>query len=290
MSLFVAAVGALGLTLLVTGLPPLRRLTLLDRVDPFLPGAAPRSPIAPTHLLQTLAARLPGKDNELVDRLETAGLTPLPLAFRSEQIAWGLVATASVAALTIALATMGAAIEPASVPLLAVISAAAGYYARDWWLGKQVELRRREFRESFPVALDLVALSLIAGDPPNAALKRVGRVVGGAVGDAFDSILADERAGMPFLDALEKSKARIPDGALARFIDALAVGIEKGSPLADVLRAQADDVRQARGREILETAGRKEVLMLAPVVFLILPVVVLYALFPGLASLDLFVR
>jgi tight adherence protein C len=77
---------------------------------------------------------------------------------------------------------------------------------------------------------------------------------------------------------------------MARFLDALISGIEKGSPLADILRAQADDARQARGRELLESAGRKEVLMLVPVVFLIMPVVVVYALFPGLASLDLFVK
>jgi tight adherence protein C len=35
----------------------------------------------------------------------------------------------------------------------------------------------------------------------------------------------------------------------------------------------------------VETGGRKEVLMMVPVVFLILPVTVLFAIFPGLAVL-----
>ena len=37
---------------------------------------------------------------------------------------------------------------------------------------------------------------------------------------------------------------------------------------------------------LLEIAGRKELLMLVPVVFLILPTVVLVALFPAISSLT----
>ena len=39
-------------------------------------------------------------------------------------------------------------------------------------------------------------------------------------------------------------------------------------------------------RALLETAGRKELLMLVPVVFLVLPTVVLVALYPALSSLS----
>jgi len=40
----------------------------------------------------------------------------------------------------------------------------------------------------------------------------------------------------------------------------------------------------------MELAGRKDVLMLIPVVFFILPTVVLIALFPGAVSLDFLVH
>jgi tight adherence protein C len=55
------------------------------------------------------------------------------------------------------------------------------------------------------------------------------------------------------------------------------------------LRGQADDARDARRRHLLELGGKKEVLMLVPVVFLIMPVVVVFALYPGLVTLDLLV-
>ena len=43
-------------------------------------------------------------------------------------------------------------------------------------------------------------------------------------------------------------------------------------------------------RVLLELAGRKEVGMLVPVVFLILPTDVLIAIFPGVHGLELIVR
>ncbi len=62
---------------------------------------------------------------------------------------------------------------------------------------------------------------------------------------------------------------------------AVAVAVERGSPLAEVLRAQAQDVREGGRRALMESGGRKEVLMMVPVVFLILPVTVLFAVFPS---------
>ena len=76
------------------------------------------------------------------------------------------------------------------------------------------------------------------------------------------------------------------DAAMAmRFVDGLLVAIERGTPLAEVLRAQAADVREAGKRRLLEAGGRKEIGMMIPVVFLVLPVTVLFALFPGLISI-----
>jgi tight adherence protein C len=54
-----------------------------------------------------------------------------------------------------------------------------------------------------------------------------------------------------------------------------------------VLRAQAVDVREAGKRALLESGGKKEIAMMVPVVFFILPVTMLFALFPGFASLRL---
>ncbi len=54
-----------------------------------------------------------------------------------------------------------------------------------------------------------------------------------------------------------------------------------------MLRAQARDVREAGRRALLEAGGRKEILMMVPVVFLVLPVTVVFAVFPSLATLRI---
>ena len=62
--------------------------------------------------------------------------------------------------------------------------------------------------------------------------------------------------------------------------------MQRGTPLAEVLRAQAQDVREEGRRALMEAGGRKEIAMMVPVVFLILPVTVLFAVFPGLHLLP----
>ena len=52
----------------------------------------------------------------------------------------------------------------------------------------------------------------------------------------------------------------------ARFIDGRLVAIERGTPLAEVLRAQAADVREAGKRRLLEAGGRKEIAMMVEIV------------------------
>jgi tight adherence protein C len=79
----------------------------------------------------------------------------------------------------------------------------------------------------------------------------------------------------------------VPSLEASRFADGIAVATERGTPMAEVLRAQAADARAAGRRRLLEKAGRKEVLMLVPVVFFILPIVVVIALYPGLHGLQL---
>jgi tight adherence protein C len=74
---------------------------------------------------------------------------------------------------------------------------------------------------------------------------------------------------------------------LARFVDGVAVAVERGTPLAEVMRAQAVDVREAGKRALLESAGRREIGMMVPVVFFVLPVTVVFALVPGFYGLQL---
>ena len=123
--------------------------------------------------------------------------------------------------------------------------------------------------QEFPTVAELLALAVAAGEGTVGALERVCRLSRGELADELRRTLADARAG-----------ANLPT-ALQGLADRTAL-----PPLAEVLRAQAQDVREDGRRALLEAAGMKEIVMMIPVVFLILPVTVVFALFPGLAFLD----
>src|SRR5439155_25076329 len=116
--------------------------------------------------------------------------------------------------------------------------------------------------------------------------ERVCRLTRGELASDLSDALARARAGTPLVDSLERLRNSTGLDPLARFIDGMIVAIERGTPLAEVLRAQAADVREAGKRALLEAGGRREIAMMLPVVFLILPVTVLFALFPGLVSIT----
>jgi tight adherence protein C len=116
------------------------------------------------------------------------------------------------------------------------------------------------------------------------------RLTGGELARDLGAALAQARAGTPITRALTEVAERTTLEPFARFVQGLVVAIERGTPLAGVLRAQAIDVREIGKRALLEAGGRKEIAMMVPVVFLVLPVTVLFALYPGLLTLTSMAR
>jgi len=299
-AMVIALVGAVGLVLAITGLPPLRRKNVEERVSPYLSGLRGR----PSSLLARQPSSRSGlearaesvlrrfgvtTDRNLLLRLRAAGLDTDSGAFRLEQLVWAITATvgtwSSVASANLA----GIAFDLRALPAISAVAFALGFMTRDWWLSRQIDTRRALLQEELPTAIDLLTLSIMAGESVPAGFARVSKVLRTGIGSEFDKVVRNIRAGSSTVDALDDMRARLPLPGIARLVDALITAIERGAPLADVLRAQADDGRETRRRTLLEMGGRREVLMMIPVVFLILPVVVVFALLPGLVSLDLLV-
>ena len=63
-------------------------------------------------------------------------------------------------------------------------------------------------------------------------------------------MLAEVRTGRAVASAFDRMAATTGLPLVARFAQGIAVAIERGTPLADVLHAQAADVREAGRREL----------------------------------------
>lgn len=298
-----------GTVLAVRAAPPLRPVRLADRMAPYLADTpAPSRLLAPApststpfavirRLFGPALAELVGRLDRLVGgsasvrrRLGGLGSRLTLEEFRIEQVVWGACALAGGAGLVAAFSALHGGVQPMLVVLAGVGMFVAGVLGRDWWLSQQLERHEQGMLSEFPVVADLLALSVVAGEAPVDALHRACRLTSGALAGELNGALARSRAGTPLTTALGELAERTTLEPLTRFLEGFVVAIERGTPLAAVLRAQAVDVREIGKRALLEAGGRKEISMMLPVVFMILPITVLFALYPGLLTLTTLAR
>ncbi len=230
--------------------------------------------------------RLLGGREALDRRLAQAGGRRSREQFRARQLLAGLLGAligATLLALRLTLAIGPSAVTAAA---LVVVGALGGVLLVDAELSRAVRRRETALIAEFPAVAELLALAVGAGESPRNALERVTRTSTGELAGELQRALADTRAGTPLVSALEQLAARTRVAPISRFVDGLAIAVERGTPLADVLRAQASDVREAGKQALLEAGGRKEIAMMIPVVFCVLPVTVLFAAYPALSSLT----
>ena len=303
LGMLLGLVGATGLVLVVTYAPPFRSVRLVDRLAPYVHDTPPPSRLLGTATeagMLTAVRRVFGPaisdGARLVDRflggraavrrrLDALATDTTVEDFRIEQVVWGGLGLLGAAVLATVGSVAAGDLNLLSAGLLCIAGGTGGVLGRDWWLTQQVRRREERLLAEFPVVAELLALAVTAGESPAAAIARVTRLSGGELARELGAALGRARAGGPLVEALQQVADRTSLDALARFVDGLLVAIERGTPLAEVLRAQAADVREAGKRRLLEAGGRKEIAMMVPVVFLVLPVTVLFALFPGLISI-----
>jgi tight adherence protein C len=298
---------AAGVLLVWSGLPFRRRPTLEDRVGPYVAARSAltdgrsrrlagdtRTPFPTLERVirpyladaADLLERVLGGGAIVRRRLDQAGSLRTVHDFRVEQVLWAAAGAGVAVVLSLVMLASGSGRSPVLLVVFCIAAAVGGVVARDRRLTAVVREREQRMLAEFPTIADLLALSVAAGEGPVGALERVSRSSDGELARELRRALGEARTGVGLVEALDGIAERTSLTALARFADGIAVAVDRGTPLADVLRAQAVDVREARKRALLESGGRKEILMMIPVVFLVLPVTIVFALYPGLIQIS----
>lgn len=292
---------AAGLLSVLAAVPRWRAAPLSVRIAPYVrdvvdddvlpPGALPRVGVLPTgrttvwRRMQDGFERVLGGGEMLQRRLAQAGLSADAGGFRGRQLAWALVGLGVGAVIVIALALAGRMTAPVALLPLIVAAVAAAVY--DVQLTGRAKARRTRLTDELPTTLEFLALCLSAGEGFLDALRRVSSVGSGELTAELRRVVIAANTGSPLADALTEMAARLQLPGLSRAVDQVVAALEHGAPLSGVLHAQAGDAREDAKRVLIEQAGRKEIFMLLPLVFLILPLSVLFAVYPGLFILRL---
>jgi tight adherence protein C len=297
------ALFGLGVWIILTTLPSFRSASLQKRVAHMV---ADISPQAYADVTQKSAAPLPEFDfglRSLKARLVNvserytgpADALELDLAraasslsaseFRARQVTWGLWGAAVGLVVDAAVALVVQPAAPAYV-VVPVIGAFVGYLSVRYFLGYAAKARVKRIEAQLPAVWEFLSLSLSAGEGLPDALKRMASIGHGDITDEFRVVVLDVQMGIPLATALQTLERKLKISSLSRGIEQILGALNRGTPVSAVLQAHALDAREDSKRRLLESAGQKEVAMLVPLVFLILPVTIVFAVFPGLLVIQ----
>ena len=177
---------------------------------------------------------------------------------------------------------------PVVALLLSVIEAVFVYFAIDRNLTVKVKNQRLLVDAEFPAIVEMYSLAMSAGETPLAAMERIAGNANGSLAIKFARVVDLVKSGKPFHLALDEMGRDLDSVLIRRFVDALIIATLRGAPLIDVLQRHAQEARESQRNRVLGAAAKAEISMMVPVVFLILPISILFALWPSLANLNSF--
>ena len=164
----------------------------------------------------------------------------------------------------------------------------SNYFLQDYLLTLQVKQRRMQIESEFPALIEMLTLSISSGETPVAAISRICQRSESLLSREFSKVIEEVQLGKPFHEALDRLGRSLQSASIRRFVDALVLAMVRGAPVVEVLHRHVAEARINHRNLVMDKAGRAETLMMIPIVFLILPISVLFALWPSINQLSLF--
>ena len=153
-------------------------------------------------------------------------------------------------------------------------------------LRRAVRSVHRDLDGEIAAVLGFLAVAVAGGETLPHAVTRVSRIGSGRLCRELARVTQEVAWGQQFGIALTTIADRTGHAATSRALASIATALATGAPVASVLREEVDALQATRSRLVIERASRQEVGMLVPLVFMILPVTVLFAVFPGIAAVQ----
>jgi tight adherence protein C len=138
----------------------------------------------------------------------------------------------------------------------------------------------------FPQHLEVMASRLQNGENIYSVFSKQGAGTG-KLATAFKRLAIRVQLGENIEVALAALESEVQSPLIAEFVNKVTLSLRRGTPLAAQLRLLAASARGKLRVAQLKAAGRNELMMLVPLVFLILPVTVAFAVLPSLQLLQL---
>ena len=171
---------------------------------------------------------------------------------------------------------------------LSVFLGIGTYMFYDRHLSSLVKERRDLIEAEFPSIIEMLTLAIAAGETPVGAFARIADRSDAYLSKEFAKVIQEVRNGRPFHESLDEMSRSLKSPSIRRFIDALVMALVRGAPIVEVLHRHVAEARINQRNLVMDKAGKAETTMMIPIVFLILPISVLFALWPSINQLSFF--
>ncbi|MEX0743494.1 MAG: type II secretion system F family protein, partial [Actinomycetota bacterium] len=183
---------------------------------------------------------------------------------------------------------IGAAMLMTIVPLRPVLEiifialvGAIGYVLPSAQIKGMAGKRQRTIRKQLSDVMDLLTISVEAGLGFDAALAQVTKNVPGPLAEEIGRLLQEAQIGVSRPDSFRHLAERTNVPELQGFVLSMIQADLFGVSIANVLRAQAQELRHKRRQRAEETAQKIPVKLLFPMIFMVLPALFIIVLGPG---------
>ena len=269
------------------------QLSMAQAIAPYVGATSITQPSLTSRILRFLNELLTSRqvspwasDKKITTWLRQSTSAYSLASFRHNQIVTASLSMLGAVVWLILRFAAGKPISALSVFLVIVFAFVTGGWYAKWQLASKAKKQRTAIEGQLSTVLDLLAFAVSAGEPVLLAMRRIVQSCTGPLISELRKVVNSVNSGEALAASLVQLQAELDSQPVSRAVHALNLALERGTPLAQVLRAQASDARAHQARMLLVLAGHKETSMMLPVVFLILPMIVAVALYPGMIALQ----
>lgn len=154
-----------------------------------------------------------------------------------------------------------------------------GFYLPKYLVTRSVQTRKAEIIRGFPDALDLLLVSIEAGQSLDQSINRIAkesRATYPALADEFDIVSQEVKAGKERSVVLKDLAMRVDVPDITSFVSALVQSVTFGTSMADALRMYSSEMRDKRMSRAEEVANQVPTkLTMASMIFTMPPLMVI---------------
>ena len=148
------------------------------------------------------------------------------------------------------------------------------------------EVKESELNEELVNILQMLSIMISAGESPMMALRYISQRSVGYIPELIDQSFSKYESGRNLAQTLEQIAIATGSSQVRRLTNSIQIAIQRGTPILDVLNNQVQSLNKQMNLALLKKSGKSEITLLIPVVFLILPVSISFAIWPSIYGLN----